>query len=123
MLWLSWGSYVGNLVNSYRAGDGSTRVVNYVPRTSCLNWRPTLPLFAPALLPQWPRVRPFGVGNVVSFALQLRHESQRTRSQMLIVKFSHWFPQRARLERLIRSRSRTSGKTALAPSLHLVTGR
>ncbi len=64
---VAWGSYVGNLVNSYRAGDGSTRVVNYVPRTGCLNWRPTLPLFAPALLPQWPRVRPFGVGNVVFF--------------------------------------------------------
>jgi hypothetical protein len=64
---VAWGSYVGNLVIRNRADDGSTRVVNYVPRTGCLNWRPTLPLFAPALLPQWPRVRPFGVTNVAFF--------------------------------------------------------
>lgn len=64
---VAWGTYIGNLVVRNRNGDGSTRVVNYVPGTGCLNWRPTLPVFAPALLPQWPRVRPFGVSNVIFF--------------------------------------------------------
>lgn len=64
---VAWGTYVGNLVVKNRNNDGSSRVVNYAPRTGALNWRPTLPLFAPALLPQWPKVKPFGVTNVVFF--------------------------------------------------------
>ncbi|MFN9718835.1 MAG: phosphatase PAP2 family protein [Planctomycetota bacterium] len=67
---VAWGTYVGNLVIGYRNGDGSARVVKYVPRTGCLNWRPTLPAFTPALLPQWPKVSPFGVTNVIFFRAQ-----------------------------------------------------
>jgi membrane-associated phospholipid phosphatase len=64
---VAWGTYVGNLVINYRSNDGSNVTRNYTPLTGCGKWKPTFPAFAPALLPQWPRVQPFGVTNVAFF--------------------------------------------------------
>ena len=64
---VAWGTYVGNLVIDYRRNDGSNRTVNYMPLPGCGKWKPTPPAFAPALLPQWPRVRTFGITEVLNF--------------------------------------------------------
>ena len=42
-----------------RANDGSQVTVFYTPGSEPGQWRPTLPGFAPALLPNWPYVTPF----------------------------------------------------------------
>lgn len=42
-----------------RANDGSGNVVPYTPGNLPGQWRPTLPNFAPGLLPQWPTMTPF----------------------------------------------------------------
>ncbi len=64
---VAWGTYVGNLIVSYRRQDGASSVFSYTPLAACGKWKPTLPLFAPALLPQWSRVQPFGVTQVIFF--------------------------------------------------------
>ncbi len=67
---LAWGTYVGNLVVNNRSGDGADRTVSYTPLAECGKWKPTLPTYAPALLPQWPQVAPFGVTKVIFFRAQ-----------------------------------------------------
>ena len=62
------GRSVADAVVALRAGDGSGQTVRYTPATFPGDWRPTPPSFAPALLPQWPGVRPFALRN----ASQLR---------------------------------------------------
>ena len=64
---VAWGTYVGNLVVNYRRRDGASSLVSYTPLAACGKWKPTLPSFAPALLPQWSRVQPFGVTQVIFF--------------------------------------------------------
>jgi hypothetical protein len=44
-----------------RADDGSSDVVPYTPGTNPGDWQPTPPAFAPALLPGWGDVTPFGL--------------------------------------------------------------
>ena len=44
-----------------RANDGWNAVVPYTPGTDPGDWQPTLPLNAPALLPGWGLVTPFGL--------------------------------------------------------------
>lgn len=66
---LAWGTYVGNLVVNNRRGDGATRTVAFTPLSGCGKWKPTAPALAPALLPQWPRVAPFGVTKVIFFRI------------------------------------------------------
>jgi hypothetical protein len=44
-----------------RANDGSNVIVPYTPGTNPGDWRPTPPAFAPAFLPHWGQVTPFGL--------------------------------------------------------------
>jgi hypothetical protein len=44
-----------------RANDGWNAIVPYTPGADPGDWRPTPPLFAPALLPGWGQVTPFGL--------------------------------------------------------------
>ena len=44
-----------------RANDGWDAIVPYTPGTDPGDWQPTPPLFAPALLPGWGQVTPFGL--------------------------------------------------------------
>jgi hypothetical protein len=45
----------------FRADDGWDAVVPYTPGTNPGDWQPTPPAFAPALLPGWGQVTPFGL--------------------------------------------------------------
>lgn len=62
-----FGQRVANSILAARANDGSKAVVNYVPSNQPGEWRPTPPAFAPALLPQWPVVKPIAVSNITTF--------------------------------------------------------
>ena len=44
-----------------RANDGWDALVPYTPGTDAGDWQPTLPAFAPPLLPGWGQVTPFGL--------------------------------------------------------------
>lgn len=57
----AWGQTVGNAILRLRANDGEDAIVPYVPADEIGLWKPTPPGFAPALLPQWPYVRPFAM--------------------------------------------------------------
>jgi hypothetical protein len=61
------GQYAAEKVLAWRAKDGSRRKVAYTPSTEVGVWRPTPPGFKPALLPQWPSVRPFGIRDRTAF--------------------------------------------------------
>jgi len=57
----AWGRFVGRKIVALRADDGANGFVAYQPSGELGRWRPTPPAFAPALLPQWPYVRPFAM--------------------------------------------------------------
>lgn len=57
----AWGRHVANNILMARANDGSSDVVAYQPGTQPGQWVPTPPAFAPALLPGWGLVKPFGI--------------------------------------------------------------
>lgn len=61
------GAYIGNLVVSCRKNDGANKIVPYVPGTLPGQWRPTPPGYAPALLPNWPYVKPFAMTSGSQF--------------------------------------------------------
>jgi membrane-associated phospholipid phosphatase len=61
------GRYVADKVLDRREGDGSDNAGTHVARTTAGVWRPTAPGFKPALLPEWGKVRPFGVRDVTRF--------------------------------------------------------
>src|SRR5688500_374162 len=58
---VAYGKLVADRMLAERADDGSTNVVTYVPGTGPDDWPPTPPAFAPAALPQWATVEPFGI--------------------------------------------------------------
>ncbi|MGI0485564.1 pre-peptidase C-terminal domain-containing protein [Pantanalinema rosaneae CENA516] len=58
---LAIGTAVANLILSARSNDGANATVAYTPLAGDEYWHPTAPNFAPALLPQWPFVRPFAM--------------------------------------------------------------
>lgn len=64
---IAWGESVADAILAARANDGSETVVSYTPGTAPGNWQPTLPGFLPALLPQWPLVRPFAMTSGSQF--------------------------------------------------------
>jgi hypothetical protein len=64
---VTWGTYVGNRVIDYRRNDGASRTVVYTPSGLVGRWKPTLPNFTPALLPQWPNVLTFGVTEKIFY--------------------------------------------------------
>src|SRR5262245_60288454 len=52
-----------------RADDGWNAVVPYTPGTEPGDWQPTPPAFAPAILPGWGQVTPFGLEEGSQFRL------------------------------------------------------
>jgi hypothetical protein len=52
-----------------RADDGSDDIVPYTPGTNPGDWQPTPTAFAPALLPGWGQVTPFGLAKGSQFRL------------------------------------------------------
>lgn len=62
-LGIKWGEKVAERIIEIRSDDGSTAVVGYVPGTDLGDWQPTPPAFAPALLPGWGWVQPFGIAS------------------------------------------------------------
>ena len=56
---IAWGRRVANELLLARAFDGANYGIAYEPVAAPGRWQPTPPLFASALLPQWPGVRPF----------------------------------------------------------------
>jgi hypothetical protein len=64
---VDYGKLVAQSMIAARADDGSTDVVAYVPGTGPDDWQPTPPAFAPAALPQWATVEPFGIHSPVQF--------------------------------------------------------
>jgi hypothetical protein len=63
----AFGKLVARRMLAERADDGSTDVVTYVPGTGPDDWQPTPPLNAPAALPQWATVDPFGINSPDQF--------------------------------------------------------
>src|SRR5215213_6165741 len=64
---VAFGKLVADCMLAERADDGSTDVVTYVPGTGPDDWQPTPPGFAPAALPQWATVEPFGISSPDQF--------------------------------------------------------
>lgn len=64
---LAIGASVGGQMLALRANDNSDLVVPYTPGVNPGEWRPTLPGFAPALLPNWPMVTPFAMTSGSQF--------------------------------------------------------
>jgi membrane-associated phospholipid phosphatase len=64
---MAWGQTVAAAILAARANDGSSSVVTYTPGVGPGYWRPTPPAYAPALLPQWGDLVPFGPRPIASF--------------------------------------------------------
>ena len=64
---VAFGKLVADRMLAERADDGSTDVVVYVPGTGPDDWQPTPPANAPAALPQWAKVEPFGISSPDQF--------------------------------------------------------
>jgi hypothetical protein len=64
---VAYGKLVADRMLAERADDGSTDVVTYVPGTGPDDWQPTPPAFAPAAIPQWATVEPFGINSPDQF--------------------------------------------------------
>lgn len=64
---IAWGESVADAILQSRATDGANAVVTYVPGSGPGAWVPTLPAFAPALLPQWGGVTPFAMTHGAQF--------------------------------------------------------
>jgi hypothetical protein len=64
---MRWGRFVAERVLAARQADGSGTIVQYIPGVGAGYWVPTAPAFAPALLPQWGDVTPFGVSSAEAF--------------------------------------------------------
>ncbi len=61
------GQFVAEQVLEWRAKDGSTRKVTPELIDAPGAWKPTLPSFQAALLPQWPTVTPFALPEMKQF--------------------------------------------------------
>jgi hypothetical protein len=64
---VAFGKLVAERMLTERADDGSTDVVTYIPGTEPDDWQPTPPAFAPAAIPQWATVEPFGINSPDQF--------------------------------------------------------
>ncbi len=64
---VAWGQRVAEEILSWRAEDGSRRVVSYTPSNTPGLWRPTPPGFRQALLPNWRYVTPFAIPSTRDF--------------------------------------------------------
>lgn len=66
-LGVDFGRQVGDALLAWRANDGATAAVPYVPGHDPGDWNRTFPDFLPPLLPQWPRVAPFAMPSPDAF--------------------------------------------------------
>jgi PAP2 superfamily protein len=64
---VEWGQKVAGEIMLLRSMDGAATPIGYTPGTRPGDWQPTPPAFAPALLPQWGLVTPFGLASVIPF--------------------------------------------------------
>jgi membrane-associated phospholipid phosphatase len=64
---ITWGESVADAILQLRADDGADSVADYTPGGGPGVWTPTPPVFAPALLPQWPQVTPFAMTSPAQF--------------------------------------------------------
>jgi hypothetical protein len=64
---ISWGESVADAILQERGSDGSDITVGYTPGSGAGIWVPTPPAFAPALLPNWPSLMPFGMISGAQF--------------------------------------------------------
>jgi hypothetical protein len=64
---VAYGKLVADRMLAERTDDGSTDVVTYIPGTGPDDWQPTPPAFAPAALPHWATVEPFGINSPDQF--------------------------------------------------------
>src|SRR6185436_1270540 len=60
---ISWGQSVAQQILELRHDDGSGTTVGYEAPAGANWWIPTPPAFAPALLPNWPYVKPWAMAN------------------------------------------------------------
>ena len=58
---VSWGVEVAESILALRAGDGANTITPYETPSGGGWWVPTPPALAPAVLPNWPRVRPWAM--------------------------------------------------------------
>ena len=61
------GAAAAQSIIGLRSADGSTTTVPYVPGSAPGEWRPTAPLYSPALLPGWGTVTPFAMTSGAQF--------------------------------------------------------
>jgi hypothetical protein len=61
------GQAVAQQILAWRSTDGSNAQVPYVPGSGPGVWQPTPPAFAPAAVPQWGHVTPFGIPGDSAF--------------------------------------------------------
>ncbi len=61
------GRAAADAILAMRADDGASGPANYTPDNLAGRWRPTLPEFAAAVLPQWPEVTPFAMTSGQQF--------------------------------------------------------
>jgi membrane-associated phospholipid phosphatase len=64
---IALGRQVADAILAWRAKDGSSTTVPYIPSDQPGHWRRTPPLFRPPELPQWRFVMPFAMTNVTQF--------------------------------------------------------
>jgi membrane-associated phospholipid phosphatase len=64
---LSFGQSIADSLLTERSTDGHNAPSTYTPSTAPGRWRPTPPTFAPALLPQWANLKPFGIASPSAF--------------------------------------------------------
>jgi len=64
---IAWGQSVANAILAARAHDGSDANPPYTPGTDPGDWQPTPPASAPALLPGWGELTPFGIRGTAPF--------------------------------------------------------
>jgi hypothetical protein len=62
-----YGTATASRILALRKNDGSSMTVPYTPSGLFGRWQPTPPAFAPALLPNWPLVKPFAIQNPLQF--------------------------------------------------------
>jgi len=65
---VSLGDRVAQQMLAIRDNDGSANTTIYTPKSGPGKWQPTPPANAPALLPQWPEVKPFAMNHGSQFS-------------------------------------------------------
>jgi hypothetical protein len=100
------GDIVAENIIAWRSHDGSQASVTYHPSAQPGQWQPTLPDFIPALLPQWPAVKPFGIPRAAQFRPQFPPDLRSAEYAR------HW--REVKAQGAAESRVRTADQTEIA---------